>query len=91
MWTIFRLVRPVDKRQSTKDGVDSNVRAFKKLQVENELVVLLISSLNLSNYVFICDKEFYIIYCLGDIASISLIEFLQALLIDVLFKSYIDS
>ena len=41
--------------------------------------------------VVICDKEFYIIYCLGDIASISLIELLQALLIDVLFKSYIDS
>ena len=32
----LQIVRPVDKRQSTKDGVDSNVRAFKKLQTENE-------------------------------------------------------
>ena len=53
----LQIVRPVDKRQSAKDGVDSNVRAFKKLQVENELVVLLISSLNRSNYLTPVDFE----------------------------------
>ena len=53
----LQIVRPVDKRQSTKDGVDSNVRAFKKLQTENELVVLLISSLNRSNYLTPVDFE----------------------------------
>ena len=53
----LQIVRPVDKRQSTKDGVDSNVRAFKKLQIENELVVLLISSLNRSNYLTPVDFE----------------------------------
>ena len=53
----LQIVRPLDKRQSTKDGVDSNVRAFKKLQTENELVVLLISSLNRSNYLTPVDFE----------------------------------
>ncbi len=53
----LQIVRPVDKRQSTKDGVDSNVRAFKKLQTENELVVLLISSLNRLNYLTPVDFE----------------------------------
>ena len=53
----LQIVRPVDNRQSTKDAVDNNVRAFKKLQTENDLVVLLISSLNRSNYLTPVDFE----------------------------------
>ena len=53
----LQIVRPLDSRVSTKDGVDSNVRALKKLQLENDLVVLLISSLNRSNYLTPVDFE----------------------------------
>ena len=53
----LQIVRPLDSRISTKDGVDSNVRALKKLQVDNDLVVLLISSLNRSNYLTPVDFE----------------------------------
>jgi len=47
----------MDNRMSVKDVVDTHVRAFKKLQVENDLVVLLISSLNRSNYLTPVDFE----------------------------------
>lgn len=53
----LQIIRPMDSRVSTKDAVDSHVRAFKKLQVENDLVVLLISSLNRSNYLTPVDFE----------------------------------
>ena len=53
----LQIIRPLDSRQSTKDAVDVHVRAFKKLQVENDLVVLLISSLNRSNYLTPVDFE----------------------------------
>ena len=53
----LQIIRPLDIRVPTKDAVDSNVRAFKKLQVENDLVVLLISSLNRSNYLIPVDFE----------------------------------
>lgn len=53
----LQIVRPADIRQSAKDAVDSNVRAFKKLQTENDLVVLLISSLNRANYLTPVDFE----------------------------------
>ncbi len=53
----LQIIRPIDSRVSTKDAVDSHVRAFKKLQVENDLVVLLISSLNRSNYLTPVDFE----------------------------------
>ncbi len=53
----LQIIRPVDNRVSTKDAVDGHVRAFKKLQVENDLVVLLISSLNRSNYLTPVDYE----------------------------------
>ncbi len=53
----LQIVRPADMRQSAKDAVDSNVRAFKKLQTENDLVVLLISSLNRANYLTPVDFE----------------------------------
>ena len=53
----LQITRPLDNRVSTKDAVDSHVRAFKKLQVENDLIVLLISSLNRSNYLTPVDFE----------------------------------
>ncbi|MBR1438746.1 MAG: hypothetical protein IJ587_09445 [Synergistaceae bacterium] len=53
----LQIIRPLDSRQSTKDAVDGHVRAFKKLQVENDLVVILISSLNRQNYLTPVDFE----------------------------------
>ena len=53
----LQIVRPSDSRMSTKDAVDEHVRAFKKLQVENNLVVILISSLNRQNYLTPIDFE----------------------------------
>ena len=53
----LQIVRPSDSRQTMKDAVDGHVRAFKKLQVENDLVVVLISSLNRQNYLLPVDFE----------------------------------
>ena len=53
----LQIIRPLDSRQTTKDVVDGHVRAFKKLQVENDLVVILISSLNRQNYLTPVDFE----------------------------------
>ena len=53
----LQIIRPMDSRMSTKDAVDGHVRAFKKLQVENDLVVILISSLNRQNYLTPVDFE----------------------------------
>ena len=53
----LQIVRPVDVRQTAKDAVDGHVRAFKKLQVDNDLVVILISSLNRQNYLTPVDFE----------------------------------
>ena len=53
----LQIVRPVDIRTSTKEAVDENVRALKKMQVEQDLVVLLISSLNRANYLTPVDFE----------------------------------
>ena len=53
----LQIIRPMDNRMSVKDVVDNHVRAFKKLQVDNNLVVLLISSLNRSNYLTPVDFE----------------------------------
>ncbi len=46
----LQIITPVSTHQTTKDVVDYNVRALKKLQTENDLVVLVISSLNRANY-----------------------------------------
>ncbi len=46
----LQIITPVSTHQTTKDVVDYNVRALKKLQTENDLVVLVISSLNRQNY-----------------------------------------
>ena len=53
----LQIIRPMDSRMSTKDAVDGHIRAFKKLQVENDLVVILISSLNRQNYLTPVDFE----------------------------------
>lgn len=46
----LQIITPVTTHQTMKDVVDYNVRALKKLQTENDLVVLVISSLNRQNY-----------------------------------------
>ena len=53
----LQIIRPLNNKISTKDAVDENVRALKKLQIENDLIVLLISSLNRSNYLTPVDFE----------------------------------
>ena len=47
----LQAIKPVDNtRQSMKDIVDEHVQALKKLSVDNDLVVILISSFNRQNY-----------------------------------------
>ena len=46
----LQILAPMNNNQTTKDVVDYNVRALKKLQTENDLVVIVISSLNRQNY-----------------------------------------
>lgn len=53
----LQIIQPADPRQNTKDAVDSNVRALKKLQSENDLVLFLIASLNRQNYLTPVDFE----------------------------------
>lgn len=53
----LQLIRPLDPRQTTKDAVDGHIRALKQLQMENELVIVLISSLNRQNYLSVMDFE----------------------------------
>ncbi len=45
------------KLTNTKDIIDSNVRALKFLQMRNELVMFVISSLNRQNYMSVVDFE----------------------------------
>lgn len=53
----LQLIRPLDPRQTTKDAVDESLRALKLLQMENDLVIVLISSLNRQNYLSVIDFE----------------------------------
>lgn len=53
----LQLVRNPDKRLTGKEAVDENIRAFKKLSAENDLAVILISSLNRQNYLSVVDFE----------------------------------
>lgn len=53
----LQIIRPVDPRQNTKDVVDGHVRALKKLQTDNDLVLVVISSLNRQNYLTPVDFE----------------------------------
>ena len=45
------------KLTATKDIVDANVRALKLLQMQNELVMFVVSSLNRQNYMTVIDFE----------------------------------
>lgn len=53
----LQIIRPADPRQAAKDAVDANVRALKKLQTDNDLVVMVICSLNRQNYLTPVDFE----------------------------------
>lgn len=53
----LQIIRPADPRQTTKDAVDAHVRALKMLQRNNDLVVLVICSLNRQNYLTPVDFE----------------------------------
>lgn len=53
----LQVIHPSDAKQSTKDAVDSHVRALKNLQKENDLIVVLVSSLNRQNYLTPIDYE----------------------------------
>lgn len=53
----LQVICPTDTRQLTKDAVDTHVRALKKLQKDNDLVVILVSSLNRQNYLTPIDYE----------------------------------
>ena len=53
----LQIICPLDPRQSAKDTVDRHVRALKKLQTDNNLVVIVISSLNRQNYLTPIDFE----------------------------------
>ena len=53
----LQVICPTDRKQLTKDAVDTHVRALKKLQKDNDLVVILVSSLNRQNYLTPVDYE----------------------------------
>ncbi len=46
----LQILAPVNNNLTTKDVIDYNVRALKKLQTDNDLVIIVISSLNRQNY-----------------------------------------
>ena len=53
----LQIIKPLEAHQNTKDAVDVNVRALKKLQSDNNLVLFVISSLNRQNYLTPVDFE----------------------------------
>ena len=53
----LQIIPPADPRQSNKDKIDEIVRALKKLQGNNDLVVFIISSFNRTNYLAPVDYE----------------------------------
>ena len=53
----LQIIPPVNVGEQTKDAVDYNVRALKKMQSENDLLVFVISSINRSNYLAPIDFE----------------------------------
>ena len=54
----LQVLRP-SERLATREGIDANVKALKKLQSENDIVVLVISSFNRLNYTTLIDFESY--------------------------------
>lgn len=53
----LQMIKPLDIRQTKKDAVDTHVRALKKLQMDFDLVLFVISSLNRQNYLTLIDFE----------------------------------
>lgn len=53
----IQLLRPLNSNLSAKDAADYAVRAFKQLQMEFDLVIVLLSSLNRQNYLTPIDFE----------------------------------
>ena len=53
----LQIIPPTDPHMNTKDAVDGHVRALKKIQSENDLVMMVISSLNRQNYLTPVDFE----------------------------------
>ena len=53
----LQIIPPVKEGEQTKDAVDFNVRALKKMQSDNDLLVFVISSINRSNYLAPIDFE----------------------------------
>ena len=52
----LQIIQPMEKG-STKDAVDGHVKALKKLQMNHDLVLIVISSLNRQNYLTPIDFE----------------------------------
>ncbi len=52
----LQVLRP-SERLGIREGIDANVKALKKLQSENDIVVLVISSFNRLNYTSLVDYE----------------------------------
>lgn len=53
----LQLLNSNNSKLATRESVDSNIRALKKYQVENNLVLFVISSLNRQNYLMPIDFE----------------------------------
>ena len=53
----LQLICPANNKLTGKDAVDSNVRALKLLQRENDLVLFVISSFNRQNYLSVAEFE----------------------------------
>lgn len=53
----LQVIRAENTNMSSKDIVDTNVRRLKKLQSDNKLVLIVISSLNRANYLTTIDYE----------------------------------
>ena len=53
----LQIIAPSSSKKATKEAVDEHVHALKKLQVDNSLVMFVISSFNRTNYLTIADFE----------------------------------
>ena len=53
----LQLLRPSDPKLTTREAVEQHVQAFKLLQLEHDLVIFLVSSLNRQNYLTTIDFE----------------------------------
>lgn len=53
----LQIIRPDNEKLTTRDAVDYAVKVLKKLQVDNNLVVMVISSFNRTNYLTPVDYE----------------------------------